>query len=360
MERLLVLWLPSLASEGADGANARQYLTLFQELRALCPFVEPIRFGVFALPVRGPSRFFGGEEAVLNIVRETVVRIIDIAPYLGIADGLFAGEAAARAHLVVPVGHTMNFVRSLPLSALGRDDLATVGRRLGIHTVGEFGDLPVARVGERFNRHALHVHRVARGEESELLGQRDARMEQRLRTLCGDDDVRAAQSGFFGERRGHDLRATTAAHRVRERLGPDGVLRAHVRGGRAPQDRVVLLPWDAPTPTTTNEAEPWPGQLPAPTPATAFRHPVTVGLLDASSRAVCVDARGLLSDTPTQLVFRAGASQAITWFAGPWPQIERWWSARRRRAHVQVVLATNQAFLLYAEGGSWWLAGIYD
>ena len=41
------------------------------------------------------------------------------------------------------------------MEVLGRKDLATTCQRLGLHTVGAFADLDPARVGERFNRHAL-------------------------------------------------------------------------------------------------------------------------------------------------------------------------------------------------------------
>jgi len=361
VERLLAIWLPALATDDANGANLRLYAALLDELRALCPFVEPIRLGLFALPVRSPSRFFGGESAVLDAVRSVCEHETGLSPWLGIADGLFAAEAAARLHLVVPVGASRQFVRGLPLETLGRPDLATVGRRLGLHTVGAFADLPTARVAERFNRHALHVHAVAQGSEGEIRGQRDDHLLKRLRTLRGDEVVTSVQAGFFGEHRERDQRASAAARRVAQRLGPEGVMCAHVRGGRGPQDRVVLVPYGAPSPSSAASATaPWPGQLPAPTPTTTLRSPVAVTLLDDRECPVRVDAHGLLRSEPAMLVFSSGVRRSLGWFAGPWPQIERWWSTRRRRAYVQVVSDTDEAFLLYVEASAWWLAGVYD
>jgi hypothetical protein len=40
--------------------------------------------------------------------------------------------------------------------------------------------------------------------------------------------------------------------------------------------------------------------------------------------------------------------------------VERWWGLSRRRAHVQLVLASGEAVLLVAESSRWWLVGIYD
>ncbi len=81
-------------------------------------------------------------------------------------------------------GATESFRRSLPLSALGRKDVATTCQRLGLHTVGSFADLDIARVGERFNKHALVLHHVARGELFELAEQRDRKLAKRLRSTA--------------------------------------------------------------------------------------------------------------------------------------------------------------------------------
>jgi len=40
--------------------------------------------------------------------------------------------------------------------------------------------------------------------------------------------------------------------------------------------------------------------------------------------------------------------------------VERWWQAPRRRAHLQVLLDSGEAFLVSTESGAWWLTGIYD
>ncbi len=126
---------------------------------------------------------------------------------------------------------------------LGRKDVATTCQRLGLHTVGSFADLDTARVAERFKKHALVLHCVARGELFELDGQRDRKLAARLRQLRGEEDTHDEHSGFFGQRGAGDDRAEAAAHRVRRRLGADAVVVASLRGGRDPEDRATLVPW---------------------------------------------------------------------------------------------------------------------
>ena len=230
MERLLAIWIEALCEEAPDGSTLRDHLALLDALSVLCPFTESVRLGLFVLPIRGPSRFFGGEAAVMENVRATIVELTGHEPSLGIADGLFCAEMCARRALVLEPGATESFRRSLPLSALGRKDVATTCQRLGLHTVGSFADLDIARVGERFNKQALVLQRIARGELFELDGQRDLKLATRLRQLRGEEDTRDEQLGFFGQRGAGDDRAEAAAHRVRRRLGVDAVVVAGPRG----------------------------------------------------------------------------------------------------------------------------------
>jgi hypothetical protein len=179
-------------------------------------------------------------------------------------------------------GATESFRRSLPLSVLGRKDVATTCQRLGLHTVGSFADLDTARVAERFNKHALVLHCVARGELFELDGQRDLKLAARLRQLRGEEDTHDEQLGFFGQRGAGDDRAEAAAHRVRRRLGADAVVVASLRGGRVPEDRATLVPWGSPK-SVIRDVAPWPGQMRAPSPATTLNRPVAVQLRDATT-----------------------------------------------------------------------------
>ena len=359
MERLLALWVEALAIDEADGSTLRDSLALLEALSLLCPFTELVRLGLYVLPLRGPSRFFGGEEAVMKMASETVRDVTGHETLLGVADGLFCAELAAREQRVVAVGSTDHFRRAQPIEVLGSKDLATTCRRLGLDTVGSFADLETARVGERFSTYALELHRVARGELDELTGQRDLRLASRLGHLRGERETRNEQLGLFGERGAGDERAFAAAHRVRRRLGADALLVASLRGGRVPEDRATLVPWGSPI-VEEKIGAPWPGRIRSPSPATTLAHPVAVRLHDEHDLPVLLSARGLLSAEPATLLLTHYARRTVCWYAGPWPLVERWWALGRRRAYVQVVLALGEAVLLVAESGRWWLVGIYD
>jgi protein ImuB len=359
MEQLLAIWVESLALEQPDGSTLRDTLTLLDALSVLCPFTEVVRLGLYVLPLRGPSRFFGGDDAVLRAVRQSVLDVVGVEPKLGVAEGLFCAELAAHRELIVPLGSSDAFRRAQPLDVLGRKDLATTCQRLGLHTLGAFADLERARVAERFNQHGLALHRVARGELSEREGQRDLRLARRLAQLRGEEDLFEEQQGFFGQRGAGDDRADAAAHRVRRRLGAEGIVVAALRGGRGPEDRATLVPWGSPL-VNARDLAPWPGQLAAPSPATTLAHPVPLQLRDAANRPVELNTRGALSAEPTAVIFSSPLRREIIWHAGPWPLVERWWSRHRRRAHLQMVLATGEALLVVAESSRWWLVGIYD
>jgi protein ImuB len=359
VERLLALWAESLGEERPDGSTLRDYLRILDVVGVLCPFVEPVRLGLCTLPLRGPSRFFGGDEAVFAAVRHSVRDVLGLEVSLGVAEGLFCAELAARQEVVLALGQTTAFRRAQPLMALGHKELTTTGRRLGIYTVGDFADLDAARVAERFSAAVRVLHRVARGELPELPGQRDTRLAARLHGARGEDVVGDEQAGFFGQRTAGDDRAHAAAHRVRHRLGPEGVLVARLRGGRVPEDRATLTPWGSPSREVRDDA-PWPGRLAGPSPITSLHQPVAVELRDDTDEPVRMGARGSLSAAPTSLVLLRGSRRGIVWVAGPWPLVERWWASERRRAHVQVLLDSGEAMLLAAEGGRWWLVGIYD
>jgi protein ImuB len=176
------------------------------------------------------------------------------------------------------------------------------------------------------------------------------------------DDGR--QLGFWGGVREADERAGRAVARLQGLLGPDAVGVPEQRGGRAPGDRVVLVPAHAVrlgAPQRQDDADrPWPGALPQPSPVVL--RPLPAAVLDAHDRPVGVTARGLVTAEPAVVAVDGRPPEAVTAWCGPWPADERWWdgAARRRRARIQVVTAAGAAHLLAVEAGRWHLEGTYD
>ncbi|MFC4556428.1 Y-family DNA polymerase [Georgenia faecalis] len=173
----------------------------------------------------------------------------------------------------------------------------------------------------------------------------------------------AVSDGLWGRRGRGEVQAERAALRVQGLLGPEGVLVPVLQGGRDPRSRARLVVWgDEPAPLRRVDA-PWPGHLPAPSPATVPAQPRQVEVLDGEGRPVGVDARGAMSGDPAHVVDGGERLEVLGW-AGPWPMVERWWAARpeerRRRAWLQVSVARSPALLLALADGAWWVEGVYD
>ncbi|MCU1496317.1 MAG: hypothetical protein JWM47_270, partial [Acidimicrobiales bacterium] len=134
------------------GRDARAFEPLAGALDAVTPGVEVTRPGTLAFATRGPSRYFGGDDALAERVAwmaTGAVGALDsvVQVHVGVADGpLAALLAAERAHgrgqpaLVVPPEATPAFLAPFPVDALGpvldRPDLVDVWRRLGLRTLG--------------------------------------------------------------------------------------------------------------------------------------------------------------------------------------------------------------------------------
>jgi hypothetical protein len=359
---------------------------------------------VCALPVRGPARYFGGEEAVLDRVHDMVGAALTGtgtgtgtdtgtgtgtgatpgAVLLGVAEGVFAADLATRCEradvtdvtdsgvgVVVPAGGTRDFLAPWPVTTLGTPDLCEVLPRLGLHTLGDFAALPASDVLGRFGATGALRHRIARGLEGELPGYRVPGLVVRLARLQHGISLRNHQPGFWGGASAADERAAESLTVIQRRFGPDVVVTAVPAGGRAPVDRARFATWqidrpptppNPPNPPTGAPEPPWPGRLPPPAPARVpdRRARAGVEVVDHVGEPVRVTARGMLSSHPARVSVGGGQWAEVTGWSSPWPQEERWWSrARRRSAHLQVTTAGGNAYLLAVERGRWWLAAVY-
>ena len=457
-----------LVAHDPDG-DARAFEPVVAAVEAFCPRLEIVRPGVCAVATRGPSRYFGGDDALAARVTEAVAHVGGRA---GIADGSFAAELAARAGRVIPPGETPTFLSTFSVNVLERPELADLLHRLGIHTLGAFAALPATSVLARFGTDGLAAHRLASGEDERPLSARipppelDVTAEldppaERVETavfaarglahqLCDELSARGLavsclrveaetehgetlvrrwrlegatplalaervrwqldgwlsdanphgptagltllrlvpeevlpdegrQLGFWGGDRALDDRAARALLHVQGLLGPEAVTTAVPTGGRGPAEQAQLVPWgDTRAPTSSVLAvdnpvygrypppergeEPWPGRVPAPSPAAVHVHSIRAEVVDANNEPVTVSGRGEPSAEPSRISVDGGRWTDVSAWAGPWPVDERWWDpeAHRRRARWQVVTADGTAHLLAIEGGRWSVEATYD
>ena len=178
-------------------------------LEQFTPLAEALRPGLHAFGARGPSRYFGGERALAELVARAAAKAVPSASRagVGVADGLFAAGLAARAAsrtsgtstarapsaetsaaegngaghsvstavLVVPPQQGRQFLAGLPLISLSdpvsplhpeegaTEALLDVLWRLGIRTLGDLAALSEADVLGRFGWPGLLAHRLACG-----------------------------------------------------------------------------------------------------------------------------------------------------------------------------------------------------
>jgi protein ImuB len=181
--------------------------------------------------------------------------------------------------------------------------------------------------------------------------------------LVPDQLVRATghQLSLWGDAVVSD-RVARAAIRVQAMLGHAAVTRPVLSGGRSPAEQVLLTPFgDAAVPLRP-AGQPWPGQIPAPAPATVYPQPEPASVTDSAGRVVSVSGRAQPSAPPAWLTAGHGPARAITGWAGPWPVTQRWWDPGRasRQARFQLITDDGSAWLAVLQDGRWLIEARYD
>ena len=454
--------------ERDEAREARLFEPVVATLDHITPRIEVSRSGTCGLAMRGPSRYFGGDTAVAELVRARLVEVLDgrTEVRIGVADGPFAAGLAARTAApirMIEPGRTPAFLRPLPVTVLDRDDLCDVVERLGLRTLGAFADLPAADVLARFGDEGRAAHRLAgglderppnarpkppdwsvsaeidppadridrvafcartlaeelhdqlstegvactrvaieaeteHGEELVRLWRHEgalsaAAVSDRVRwqldgwlngsaasrptggivrvALVPDEVIPAQgrQLGFWGGETEVDERAARVAARLEGQLGPEAVRVPEVKGGRHPDEQLVLVP--AATVELRGRSlgrldgnhleAPWPGRLPRPSPARVLPRPLPVALTAADGVNVSITGRGLVSAAPTRLRVDGHAHDVTAW-SGPWPVDERWWDVdgHRRAVRFQILTADGLARLVVCEHGQWSITAVWD
>ncbi len=151
-----------------EAAEARSFEPVLASLDDLTPLIEVVRPGTCAFVMKGPSRYFGGDQAVVEGVMRRMTEVVDgrTDVRVGVADGPFAAGLAAR--LADPIrlvdqGSAAGFLAPLPVTVLERPDLCDVLVRLGVTTLGAFAALPSSSVIGRFGSSGMAAHRLASG-----------------------------------------------------------------------------------------------------------------------------------------------------------------------------------------------------
>lgn len=163
-----------------ESTDARRFEPCVRALEAAVPGVQVLRPGLLAVRARGPVRYFGGEAEAAAALRASLLEhgVRDVR--VGIADGLFTAEQAARitsasqpVQLIGPVD-TAAFLAPLPVALVSPDErTGTLLRRLGVHTLGQLAALPLEDVRRRFGPAGAWAHEQAAGRDPARLHPRE-------------------------------------------------------------------------------------------------------------------------------------------------------------------------------------------
>lgn len=166
---------PALRVVADDSArDHRAFLPIVEAIEERAPGVQVIRPGLCALRARGPARYYGGEQQAARVLRESLDDLSIPDTRVGIADGPFTAEQAARGTgpgpcpggiLVVPTGQAAAFLSELSITTLEDEELIGLLARLGVRTLGEFAALDVERVRGRFGERGIRLHSLAAGRD---------------------------------------------------------------------------------------------------------------------------------------------------------------------------------------------------
>jgi len=140
--------------------------------RSITPLVEPLSTDEAFLDVAGARRRLGGPARIAALLREQVAERHGITCSVGVASTKLVAKLASRqckpdGMLVVPVDRVLEFLHPLPVAALWgvgeRTEQALA--RLGIRTVGDLAQVPVATLRREFGAVGEHLAELAWGRD---------------------------------------------------------------------------------------------------------------------------------------------------------------------------------------------------
>jgi protein ImuB len=157
--------------------HSDNFAAIISELDRITAVCEVDNHNSFLFPVRGPSRYFGGEESLVRHVHEVMNSLIpDVSCAIGVGDSRFIARLACvhsrntKAPVVVFSEDTHVLLRSLSVQTLLEHtdispDVVGVFQHLGLHTLGHVVDLGETALIDRFSVAGQHVFAIATGKD---------------------------------------------------------------------------------------------------------------------------------------------------------------------------------------------------
>ena len=167
--------------------SVRKFSSVVAALESVTPRLEMTTGGWCSFPTRGPSRYFGGDQALARVVAERTLKALSVTlktaqvpsviqPLIGVADSHFTAILAAtsqsfsRVQIVAPEG-SVTFLAPFPIDVLASkysplpeaNDLVDIFRRLGLKTLEDVSSLPSEELLARFGSPGQLARQLAQG-----------------------------------------------------------------------------------------------------------------------------------------------------------------------------------------------------
>ncbi|MEI7622288.1 MAG: DNA polymerase Y family protein [Actinomycetes bacterium] len=206
--------------------DARVFGSIAALVDRFTPRVELSSPGSLAFPTIGPSRYFGGDAALAQMVAAEIDDALSSSGWnnaigVGVADGLFTATRAAEMAIVrtervrvIDPGESANFLARFPVGVLDRPELVDVLQRLGLRRLGDFAALEVDDVVARFGSDGRLAHRLARGLDDRPSSVGPPQRSFDVVALLDPPAERVDIAAFT---------ARTAADELHEQLGAEGL-----------------------------------------------------------------------------------------------------------------------------------------
>lgn len=186
--------------------DERAFLPVLKLIEKHAPGVNLLRPGLAALRARGVSRYHGGEAEAAAALTAVLVEAGYPEVRVGVADGPFTAEIAARGPqpcTVVPPGGAAEFLARFPVQALRDEQISGLLVRLGIRTLGAFATLDGIEVRDRFGERGARLHALSAGSDSRPIVPRPPDPEL-VRSIEFDSPLAGADQVAFAMRQTAD------------------------------------------------------------------------------------------------------------------------------------------------------------
>ena len=289
--------------------DAREFEPVIRAVAESAPRLDVIEPGWITLAARGPSRYFGGDQAVADRLAGLVAGLTGAPVGVGVADGRIASAVAARRAVageragtaVVPPGGSPGYLAPLPIGWLGEvgdadPELLDVWCRLGLHTIGRLAALPSTDVLARFGRAGARAHALAGGVDERPPMVLDPPPERRVERVFDEPVLQVPPVVFVAKQLADRLVAELAAEgRVCTRLlvvaetehGERSERSWYRDGGLSAAAMVERVRWQldgwvgtspSPSPTASPSPSPCPGPTASPSPSAGAGAGISAGI----------------------------------------------------------------------------------